>query len=112
MQRAVIEALLETENNLEFGALLEDRGSTGDLRGCRKVYVDKVTPDKPQFRVVYWCSPDERRPRRARLLAVGPRKSLAVCGAAVQRYNSDRATVGQSPVEYRMDAQLGLDAGD
>jgi hypothetical protein len=65
VQRAVIEALLEIENNLEFGPLLDVRGATGDLRGCRKVYVDKVTPDKPRFRIVYWCSPDERRPRRA-----------------------------------------------
>ncbi len=105
-------SLLEIDKNLEFGPLLEVRGSTGDLRGCRKVYVDKVTPEKPRFRIVYWCSPDERRPRRARILAVGPRKDLAVYTSAARRYNPDRASVRQAPVESRTDADLGLDVHD
>jgi hypothetical protein len=70
-------ALVEIERNLEFGPLLKTRGSAGDLPACRKVYVDKMTDQKPRFRVVYWCAPSERRPRQARILAVGVRQGWA-----------------------------------
>lgn len=65
--------------------------------------------DKPRSRIVYWCSPSERSPKRARVLAVGPRKGLEVYETAIARYNGDRASVRQPPVESPTDAQLGLD---
>jgi hypothetical protein len=109
VRTAVVSALVEIENDLDFGRLLESRGYTGDLRGCRRVYVDR--PDwqgKPRFRLVCWCSPDERQPRTARILAFGPRASSAAYRTTVDRYNADRASAGQSPVENRSDKELGL----
>jgi hypothetical protein len=47
-----------------------------------------------------------------RILAVGPRKSLDVYDTAAERYNVDRATVGQDPLESRTDEQLGVDTGE
>ena len=79
------------------------------LRGCRKVYVDR--PDwegRPRFRLVYWCSPDERLPRKARILTFGPRAASAAYTSAVKRYNIDRAASGQRPVETLSDADLGI----
>ena len=106
---AAVSALVEIERNLEFGPLLESRDYTGDLRGCRKVYVDRHGWEgRPRFRLVYWCSPDERLPRTARILAFGPRASSAAYKSAVERYNTDRAAAGQRPVETLSDADLGL----
>lgn len=59
VQKAVIEASLMIENDLDFGAPLRENPATGNLRGCRKVYVDKPTDDKPRYRIVYWLSPSE-----------------------------------------------------
>ncbi len=106
---AVVSAMVEIERDLEFGQLLESRDYTGDLRGCRKVYVDR--PDwegRPRFRLVYWCSPDERLPRKARILTFGPRAASAAYTSAVKRYNIDRAAAGQRPVETLSDADLGI----
>jgi hypothetical protein len=108
VQRAVLTALLEIERNLEFGPLLDVRPGTGDLRGARKVYVDKPTDTKPRYRVVYWCAPSERRPRTARVLAVGRRAGLDVYAKSAERYNSDRAAVGQAPIEGLSDKIIGL----
>jgi hypothetical protein len=109
VQKAIVSGLVEVERNLEFGALLEARGSTGDLRGCRKVYVDKPTDQKPRFRVVYWCAPSERRPRQARILAVGVRAELGAYKLAVDRYNADRLAQGLLPVEDLDDRSLGVE---
>lgn len=106
--RAVVDALIEIERNLEFGRELEANTVTGDLRGCRKVYVDKATDAKPRYRLVYWLAPSEAIPRQARVLAFGERKDLAAYTLAVQRYNTDRASQGQPPVETMTDQQLGL----
>lgn len=81
VQRAVLEALLLIERDLEFGAPLERNDVAGDLRGCRKVYFDKPTDDKPtddkpRYRLVYWLAPSEANPRRARVLAIGQRRGL------------------------------------
>lgn|GEM_PF-3249839 len=109
VRKAVVSALVEIERNLEFGPLLEARGSTGDLRGCRKVYVDKPTDQKPRFRVVYWCAPSERRPRQARILAVGARAELGAYQLAADRYNADRLAQGLLPVEDLDDRSLGVE---
>lgn len=109
VQKAIVSAVVEIERNLEFGPLLEVRGSTGDLRGCRKVYVDKPTDQKPRFRVVYWCAPSERRPRQARILAVGVRAELGAYQLAVDRYNADRLAQGLLPVEEVDDRGLGIE---
>lgn len=108
VQRVVLSALLEISANLKFGRRLEAHGSTGDLRGCRKVYVDKPTDGKPRFRIVYWLFPSERVPRKARILAVGRGASLEVYDQANQRYNRDRAAAGQDPVETVTDETLRL----
>ena len=102
VQRAVI------ERDLEFGAPLERNDVTGDLRGCRKVYLDKPTDDKPRYRLVYWLAPSEANPRRARVLAIGQRRGLDAYALAAGRYNADRAAFGQPPVEDVTDEQLGL----
>lgn len=109
VQKAIVSAVVEIERNLEFGPLLEVRGSTGDLRGCRKVYVDKPTDQKPRFRVVYWCAPSERRPRQARILAVGVRAELGAYQFAADRYNADRLAQGLPPVEEVDDRGLGIE---
>ena len=50
---AVVSAMVEIERDLEFGQLLESRDYTGDLRGCRKVYVDRQDwAGRPRFRLV------------------------------------------------------------
>ena len=109
VRAAAVAAMVEIERDLEFGRLLEVKDYTGDLRGCRKVYVDRNDwEDTPRYRLVYWCSPDERMPRKARILAFGPRASSAVYKTAVERYNRDRGTAGQSPVEALSDEELGL----
>lgn len=105
---AIVTELVEIENDLEYGRLLESKAYTGDLRGCRKVYVDKPGDGKPRYRLVYWCSPDERQPRKARILAVGERAASSVYKIAVGRYNVDRQAAGQSAVEELTDEQLGL----
>jgi hypothetical protein len=110
VRKAVVEAMLIIEDNLEFGRLLEDNDSTGDLRGCRKVYVDKPGPGKPRYRLVYWLAPSEASPRRAHILAIGKRQGLRAYELAVERYNDDRATQGVPPVEQLTDAELGLAA--
>lgn len=108
VRAAIVDALVEIERDLEFGKLLESREYTGDLRGCRKVYVDKPGDDKPRYRIVYWCSPSERSPRRARILAVGLRAGAQIYRQAAHRYNADRAAAQQSPVEDMSDEDLGL----
>lgn len=109
VRAAAVSAMVEIERDLEFGRLLEVKDYTGDLRGCRKVYVDrKDWEGKPRYRLVYWCSPDERTPLRARILAFGPRASSAVYKTAVERYNPDRAEARQAAVETRSDEELGL----
>ena len=105
---AVVTALVEIENDLEYGRILESKAYTGDLRGCRKVYVDRPGDDKPRYRLVYWCSPDERQPRKARILAIGERAASTIYKTAVGRYNVDRQAAGQSDVETMTDEQLGL----
>lgn len=109
VREAVVTALVEIERDLEFGPLLGARGSTGDLRGCRKVYVDKPGGQKPRFRVVYWCAPSERRPRQARILSVGRRAELGAYQLAADRYNADRQTQGLPPVEDLDDRSLGVE---
>ena len=108
VQKAALTALLMVERDLEFGRLLEV-GATGDLRGCRKVYVDKPGPDTPRYRLVYWCAPSEAQPRRARVLAFGERKALDAYARAARRYNDDRLAQGGRPVETMTDHELGLD---
>lgn len=105
---AVVTAIAEIERDLEFGRLLEVRSGTGDLRSCRKVYVDKPSDDKPRYRLVYWCSPDERLPRQARVIAFGERYQLRAYELAAERYDRDRAVVGQAPVSMMSDLDLGL----
>ncbi|CAB4929104.1 unannotated protein [freshwater metagenome] len=102
VRTAVVNALVEIENHLEFGRLLESRGYTEDLRGCRKVYVDR--PDwqgKPRFRRVYWCSPDERQPRTARILAFGPASIVSGiqdrCRSLQRRSRNRRAVASGEP---------------
>lgn len=106
--KAVVQALMMIEENLEFGVPLGKNDVTGDLRGCRKVYVDAPGPDKPRYRLVYWLSPSEALPRKARVLAFGERRGLRAYELAVGRYNADRVTQGQPPVEQLSDADLGL----
>lgn len=110
VREAVVSALVEIERDLEFGPLLGARGSTGDLRGCRKVYVDKPTDQKPRFRVVYWCAPSERRARQARILAVGARAELGAYQLVAGRRNADRLAQGLLPVEDLDDRSLGVEA--
>lgn len=104
---AVVTALVEIERNLEYGVAL-GVGPSGDLRGCRKVYVDKPTDSKPRYRLVYWCAPSEARPRRARVLAFGERRSLDAYDRAASRYNTDRHSQGRPAVESQTDQELGL----
>lgn len=108
LQKAVLEALLLIEGDLEYGRLLERNDATGDLRGCRKVYVDKATDGKPRYRLVYWLAPSEANPRRAQVLAIGERRGLEAYALAAGRYNADRAAFAQPPVEEATDEQLGL----
>ncbi|HTC69094.1 MAG TPA: hypothetical protein VK662_05940 [Acidothermaceae bacterium] len=108
VRRAVVSVLIEIENNLSYGPPLGAQLSTGDLRGCRKVYVDEPTDDKPKYRLVYWCAPDEHQPRRAVVLAVGPRKDLSVYALAAGRYNTERTRLGLLPVENLSDDELGV----
>ena len=105
---AALTAMVEIERDLSFGRLLEVRSGTGDLRGCRKVYVDKPSDDRPRYRLVYWCSPDERLPRQARIIAFGERYQLKAYELAAERYDGDRVSVGQPPVDTQTDQQLGL----
>jgi len=108
-REAVVSALVEIERDLEFGPLLGARGSTGDLRGCRKVYVDKPGDQRPGFRVVYWCASSERRARQARILAVDTRAGLGAYQLAAGRYNADRLAQGLRPVEDLDDRSLGVE---
>lgn len=108
VRKAVVQALIMIEENLEFGVPLGKNDATGDLRGCRKVYVDAPGPDKPRYRLVYWLSPSEALPRKARVLAFGERRGLRAYELAVGRYNADRAAQQQPPVEQLSDAELGL----
>jgi hypothetical protein len=108
VRKAVVQALMMIEENLEFGAPLGKNDTTGDLRGCRKVYVDAPGPDKPRYRLVYWLSPSEALPRKARVLAFGARKGLRAYELAVGVYNADRASQRRQPVEQLSDAELGL----
>ena len=108
VRKAVVQALMLIEENLEFGVPLGKNDATGDLRGCRKVYVDAPGPDKPRYRLVYWLSPSEALPRQARVLAFGVRRGLRAYELAVGRYNADRAAQAQPRVEHLSDAELGL----
>jgi hypothetical protein len=105
---AALTAMVEIERDIGFGRPLEVRSGTGDLRGCRKVYVDKPGDEKPRYRLVYWCSPDERLPRQARIIAFGERYRLKAYELAAARYDDDRVFVGQPPVAAQTDQQLGL----
>lgn len=109
VREAAVDALVMVEGNLEFGAPLDVNEATGDLRGARKIYVDKAGDDKPRYRLVYWLSPSSANPRYARVLAFGPREQLGAYETAAQRYNADRASQGLPAVETQTDARLGLD---
>ena len=109
VRKAAVEAMLLIEDNLEFGRLLERNDRTGDLRGCRKVYVDKPGPEKPRYRLVYWLAPSEANPRLAHILAIGERRGLRAYELAAARYNADRASQHLPPVEELTDVELGLD---
>ncbi|MEU8659050.1 hypothetical protein [Actinoplanes philippinensis] len=108
VQRAVISALLMVEENLTFGVPLESLSYVGDLRGCRKIYVDEPGDFKPRYRIVYWLAPSEKISHFARVIAVGRREDLRAYEIAVQRYNADRNALGLRPVEEMTDSDLGL----
>ena len=108
IKKAIVDALIMLEQDLEFGRPLGVNDAIGDLRGARKIYVDKPTDDKPRYRLVYWLLPTTAKPRYARVLAVGERTGLAAYAAAAERYNTDRAQQNQPPVENMTDEQLGI----
>ena len=70
--------------------------------------MDKPGDDRPRYRLVYWCSPDERLPRQARIIAFGRRYRLEAYELGAARYDDDRTSVGQPPVATQTDEQLGL----
>jgi hypothetical protein len=63
-----------------LGLPLEHFHDVGDLSDCRKIYID----DR-RHRVVYRVLPDEKNPKSADVIAVGPRKLKQVYVEAVKR---------------------------
>lgn len=63
-----------------LGKPLDYAPQTGDLSDCRKLYFDNA-----RHRIVYRLLPNERKPTRVDVIAVGPREALEVYEAAIER---------------------------
>jgi len=77
--------LLRLETEPCFGQALTDHPIWGDLSDCRKVFLDESHEANPRWRIIYRLLPDERRPKTADVIIIGPREDDEVYRAIMSR---------------------------
>lgn len=68
-----------------LGRSLQDHPELGDLRDCRKIFLDERHDVDPRFRIVYRLLPNETNPEVADVIIIGPRAEAAVYLDALKR---------------------------
>lgn len=85
LKRRANELLEALEADPLLGLPLAYLPRTGDLRGCRKLYLGPSRDAAPSHRVVYRLLPDEERPTDIDVIAVGKRADYEAYRRALER---------------------------
>jgi len=73
------------EQKPDLGRPLQDHPIWGDLSDCRKIYLDETHQTDPRWRIIYKLLPDERHPKVADVIIIGPREDDAVYREVMSR---------------------------
>jgi hypothetical protein len=85
LKQRAYELLQKLEARPSLGLPLSYLPQTGDLRGCRKLYLGQAKDVAPTHRIVYRLVPDEGRPTEVDVIAVGERADYEAYKRAVTR---------------------------
>lgn len=88
-RRRLVKAIVEVTKSIEdhpwVGDPLREDGEAVGIGGYRKVPFDPDGNTPPELRLVYELVPDGEHPRKARVIAIGRRRLLAVYKLAAKR---------------------------
>lgn len=83
--REIVKVAKSIEGHPWVGDPLRDDGEIVGIGAYRKVPFDPDGNTPPEFRLVYELVPDGEQPRKARVIAIGRRRLMAVYKLAAER---------------------------